>query len=278
MAIIKCPECKKKISDAVDACPKCGFPISSSSINTIKNDFEQEEVDESVPIIIMPNGDVFFPHEQINEQNEKKEFEKNDTEMIGKNYISTLRSYVLGFYTEPNINQDVQNIEYEADEYWKTGEADVEDEDKDEAADFIREFDLIEKGTKGRESVFIALIFPTPWLLYRKMYVEAIMLALFRFILLGLIIAMPFLRHLAAFILTNIPNLIVAVKGYNLYYYSILRKFDKHELTGKDCSNNKDIQNKVVKIGGVNKFWPILYIIFEVVYVAALFIFVPKYA
>lgn len=29
MALIKCPECGKEVSDAAAACPQCGFPISS---------------------------------------------------------------------------------------------------------------------------------------------------------------------------------------------------------------------------------------------------------
>lgn len=28
MALIKCPECGKEVSDRADACPVCGFPIS----------------------------------------------------------------------------------------------------------------------------------------------------------------------------------------------------------------------------------------------------------
>ncbi len=30
MALIKCPECKKKVSDQCDRCPSCGYPISSN--------------------------------------------------------------------------------------------------------------------------------------------------------------------------------------------------------------------------------------------------------
>ena len=27
MALIKCPECGKEISDAAESCPNCGYPI-----------------------------------------------------------------------------------------------------------------------------------------------------------------------------------------------------------------------------------------------------------
>ena len=30
MALIKCPECKKKVSDQCDRCPSCGYPIASN--------------------------------------------------------------------------------------------------------------------------------------------------------------------------------------------------------------------------------------------------------
>lgn len=29
MALMICPECKNEISDYVDSCPKCGFPIKN---------------------------------------------------------------------------------------------------------------------------------------------------------------------------------------------------------------------------------------------------------
>lgn len=37
MALIKCPECKKKISDQCENCPQCGYPINSSLENEISN-------------------------------------------------------------------------------------------------------------------------------------------------------------------------------------------------------------------------------------------------
>ena len=30
MALIKCPECGKAVSDKAEACPNCGFPVASS--------------------------------------------------------------------------------------------------------------------------------------------------------------------------------------------------------------------------------------------------------
>lgn len=49
MALIKCPECKKKISNQCDACPQCGYPIKSTStiidmpsVDAIEDDSKSE--------------------------------------------------------------------------------------------------------------------------------------------------------------------------------------------------------------------------------------------
>lgn len=36
MVLIKCPECKKRISDTVNKCPQCGFDLSNVSKNDLK--------------------------------------------------------------------------------------------------------------------------------------------------------------------------------------------------------------------------------------------------
>jgi predicted amidophosphoribosyltransferase len=33
MALIKCPECGKEISDLAKACPSCGCPVNSDSVD-----------------------------------------------------------------------------------------------------------------------------------------------------------------------------------------------------------------------------------------------------
>lgn len=35
MALIKCPECGREVSDRASNCPDCGFPISQSAINGV---------------------------------------------------------------------------------------------------------------------------------------------------------------------------------------------------------------------------------------------------
>lgn len=34
MALIKCPECGKEISDKASSCPSCGYPINSTKVET----------------------------------------------------------------------------------------------------------------------------------------------------------------------------------------------------------------------------------------------------
>ncbi len=34
MALIKCPECGKEISDKANSCPSCGYPINSTQVET----------------------------------------------------------------------------------------------------------------------------------------------------------------------------------------------------------------------------------------------------
>lgn len=46
MALVKCPECRKEISDKASACPHCGFPILNE--NTIGDNFQIDTNNESI--------------------------------------------------------------------------------------------------------------------------------------------------------------------------------------------------------------------------------------
>jgi len=49
MALIKCPECGKEISDRAAACPNCGFPIASKDIdNSVIIKIELKESDNEI--------------------------------------------------------------------------------------------------------------------------------------------------------------------------------------------------------------------------------------
>ena len=53
MALITCPECKKKISDTADSCPSCGYKLTSEKIADIKKE-EQQEKDIGMALITCP--------------------------------------------------------------------------------------------------------------------------------------------------------------------------------------------------------------------------------
>jgi|GEM_PF-154113 len=62
MALIKCPECKKKISDQCNTCPHCGFPIgvtiaqSSDSVNITDTDNNTAESVNNNDVINVPQN------------------------------------------------------------------------------------------------------------------------------------------------------------------------------------------------------------------------------
>lgn len=39
MALIKCPECEKEISDKAEVCPNCGYPINTNKIENVYSIF-----------------------------------------------------------------------------------------------------------------------------------------------------------------------------------------------------------------------------------------------
>lgn len=43
MALIKCPECGKEISDKASSCPNCGYPISNNSFVVSKENQKQTQ-------------------------------------------------------------------------------------------------------------------------------------------------------------------------------------------------------------------------------------------
>lgn len=36
MALIKCPECEREVSDNAEKCPNCGYPLTQNKPNTIR--------------------------------------------------------------------------------------------------------------------------------------------------------------------------------------------------------------------------------------------------
>ena len=53
MALIKCPECSKEISDKAESCPQCGYPVADylkkleeDRLKTEKRDAENAEIEK----------------------------------------------------------------------------------------------------------------------------------------------------------------------------------------------------------------------------------------
>lgn len=51
MALIKCPECGKTVSDSAKACPECGFGVAEYFEKQKKKQKEEEEKEKMVDII-----------------------------------------------------------------------------------------------------------------------------------------------------------------------------------------------------------------------------------
>ena len=46
MALIRCPECNREISDKATACPGCGYPLNSPSQETTEKERLLKEAEE----------------------------------------------------------------------------------------------------------------------------------------------------------------------------------------------------------------------------------------
>ena len=52
MALIKCPECEKDISDKSKACPHCGFPFPEQTLQENKIVFDSVKEPEKKVILV----------------------------------------------------------------------------------------------------------------------------------------------------------------------------------------------------------------------------------
>lgn len=56
MALIICPECQREVSDTLNACPHCGYVLSSDSESiesAVSND--SGSLDVETPLLLSPN-------------------------------------------------------------------------------------------------------------------------------------------------------------------------------------------------------------------------------
>lgn len=94
MALIKCPECNKEISDKAKKCPNCGFPIKRKKVRTLKKKKKSKNIFIVFTLAILfffvggIGGKIFFDV-NIDSQKSVENDEKIDAESIAEEtYIS----------------------------------------------------------------------------------------------------------------------------------------------------------------------------------------------
>ena len=58
MALIKCPECGKDISDKAVSCIHCGYPLSATPISVVT---ENESYEMEAPCLRLKEGQLYAP-------------------------------------------------------------------------------------------------------------------------------------------------------------------------------------------------------------------------
>jgi hypothetical protein len=53
MALITCPECKKKVSDTAAACPNCGFQLTPAKVSEIKGKEQQAQKTAGIGCLVV---------------------------------------------------------------------------------------------------------------------------------------------------------------------------------------------------------------------------------
>lgn len=60
MALINCPECKNKISDKADSCPKCGYELNKNSNNNLGSKKNNSNYVMIVIVVILVIGAIYL--------------------------------------------------------------------------------------------------------------------------------------------------------------------------------------------------------------------------
>jgi hypothetical protein len=96
MALIQCPDCRKHISETAEACPNCGFVLTSETVATLK---ERKKKDETV-FVLFGCGAVFFL---------VVFFSVLASSLSSQS--SSHKSYSSGYQPEPSMSQKLAAIE-----------------------------------------------------------------------------------------------------------------------------------------------------------------------
>lgn len=100
MAMIKCPECGKEISDKATVCPNCGAPVSAfTGTLTITREYSKELKD--TPVTVQVDEDI-------------EEFEINNDESFTAKVL--LGNHIIRLYVDGNMIQSL-SIDVNEDYY-----------------------------------------------------------------------------------------------------------------------------------------------------------------
>lgn len=135
MALIKCPECGKEVSDKEDKCPNCGCPIE----HFVKDEVSEENIVNKEEIT------------EVENKNDTKKFEFNKNKKIGIGIIvAVLCVAVVGFVaTNDSRTYNSAMTAYENEEYQEALDKFTKVEDYKDASKMVKkcEFQL---STDGR--------------------------------------------------------------------------------------------------------------------------------
>ncbi len=88
MALINCPECEKMISDSVEACPNCGYPIKNT-IEIEKTDIQRKKIDAN-PTQNLSNLSTINKADNI--KSNIQEGKKGETSYYTNNFLENTNS------------------------------------------------------------------------------------------------------------------------------------------------------------------------------------------
>ena len=87
MALIKCPECGKEISDKATACVNCGCPLSAI--------IEQPTEAKTVSLEKDLNSQITELQSRVNEDRDKNTYSKTNTTAVQNNEVSMPQSNMV---------------------------------------------------------------------------------------------------------------------------------------------------------------------------------------
>lgn len=104
MALINCPECKNKISDKAESCPKCGYEINKNSNNNLSIKKNNSNYVMIVIVIILVIGAIYLlDNTNKNKGNTPNTTSPTTTSAVNLNGYSVYNDKYLGVsYQLPN--------------------------------------------------------------------------------------------------------------------------------------------------------------------------------